>query len=138
MHCIFLVLVVRVLVMYKRVFIFQIQTRFWCMPGRDPIPYSCSTGTCMPAVNAICPTQALAMQHVYGHSGNLGNECADHAAALGSLGLISSHPATTLPLDGLVKTSTHLLVVLLVTTSARFLTLVRIRNEAASLPGNRN
>ena len=28
------------------------------------------------------------MQHVYGHSGTLGNECADHAAALG---LTSSH-----------------------------------------------
>ena len=27
------------------------------------------------------------MQHVYGHTGNLGNACADHAAALGSLGL---------------------------------------------------
>ena len=24
----------------------------------------------------------LTMQHVYGHGGNLGNECADHAAAL--------------------------------------------------------
>ena len=33
----------------------------------------------------------LTMHHVYGHAGNLGNECADHAAALGSLGLISSH-----------------------------------------------
>ena len=33
----------------------------------------------------------LTMQHVYGHSGNLGNECADHAAALGTFGLISSH-----------------------------------------------
>ena len=31
------------------------------------------------------------MQHVYGHTGNLGNECADHAAALGALGLVSSH-----------------------------------------------
>ena len=31
------------------------------------------------------------VQHVYGHAGNLGNECADHAAALGALGLISSH-----------------------------------------------
>ena len=31
------------------------------------------------------------MQNVYGCTGNLGNECADHAAALGSLGLISSH-----------------------------------------------
>ena len=33
----------------------------------------------------------LTMQHVSGHSGNLGNECADHAAALGTFGLISSH-----------------------------------------------
>ena len=33
----------------------------------------------------------LIMQHVYGHSGNLGNECADHAAALGTLGFTSSH-----------------------------------------------
>ena len=29
----------------------------------------------------------LTVQHVYGHTGNLGNECDDHAAALGSLGL---------------------------------------------------
>ena len=34
------------------------------------------------------------MQHVYGHGGNLGNECADHAAALGIFALISSHNAT--------------------------------------------
>ena len=33
----------------------------------------------------------LTIQHVYGHTRNLGNECADHAAALGSLGLASSH-----------------------------------------------
>ena len=37
----------------------------------------------------------LSLQHVYGHTGNLGNECADHAAALGSLGLISSHNLAT-------------------------------------------
>ena len=37
----------------------------------------------------------LTMQHVYGHSGNLGNECADHAAAFGTFGLISSHNAST-------------------------------------------
>ena len=35
------------------------------------------------------------MQHVYGHTGNLGNECADHAAVLGSLGLISSYNLAT-------------------------------------------
>ena len=37
----------------------------------------------------------LTMQHVYGHSGNLGNECADHAAALGTFGLTSSHNVAT-------------------------------------------
>ena len=44
-----------------------------------------------------CPTQAaVTMRHVYGHSGNLGNECADHAAALGTFGLISNHNVATL------------------------------------------
>ena len=37
----------------------------------------------------------LTMQHVYGHSGNLGNECADHAAALGTLDLTSNHNVAT-------------------------------------------
>ena len=37
----------------------------------------------------------LAMQHVYGHSGNLGNECADHASAHGTFGLTSSHNVAT-------------------------------------------
>ena len=37
----------------------------------------------------------LTMQHVFGHSGNFGNECADHAAALGTFGLISSHNIAT-------------------------------------------
>ena len=37
----------------------------------------------------------LAMQHVYGHSGNLGNECADRAAALGTLGFTSNHNVAT-------------------------------------------
>ena len=32
------------------------------------------------------------MQHVYGHTGNMG---ADHAAALGALGLVSSHNLPT-------------------------------------------
>ena len=31
------------------------------------------------------------MQQVYGHAENLGNECADHAAALGAFGLVSNH-----------------------------------------------
>ena len=35
------------------------------------------------------------MQHVNGDTGNLGNERADHAAALGSLDLVSSHNVAT-------------------------------------------
>ena len=37
----------------------------------------------------------LTMQRVYGHTGNLGNKCADHAATLGTLGLVSSHNLAT-------------------------------------------
>ena len=35
------------------------------------------------------------MQHVYSRTGNLGNECADHAAALGTFGLVSSQNLST-------------------------------------------
>ena len=58
----------------------------------------------------------LTMQHVYGHGGNLGNECADHAAALGTFGLTSSHK---LPHAGFIITLTLLCVLMAVTTSAR-------------------
>ena len=37
----------------------------------------------------------LTMQHVYGHNVNLGNECAGHAAALGTFGLTSGHNVAT-------------------------------------------
>ena len=37
----------------------------------------------------------LTMQHVYGHSGNMGNECADHPGALGTFGHTSSHNVAT-------------------------------------------
>ena len=37
----------------------------------------------------------LTTQHAYGHSGNPGNECADHAAALGTLGFTSNHNVAT-------------------------------------------
>ena len=33
--------------------------------------------------------------NTYGHGGNLGNECAGHAAALGTFGLTSSHNVAT-------------------------------------------
>ena len=35
------------------------------------------------------------LQPVYSHAGNLGNECADHAAALGAFGLLSNHNLST-------------------------------------------
>ena len=35
------------------------------------------------------------MQHVCSHVENLGNECADHAAALGAFGLVSHHKLST-------------------------------------------
>ena len=37
----------------------------------------------------------LTMQHVFGHCGNLGNECADHADSLGTFGLTSGHNIAT-------------------------------------------
>ena len=37
----------------------------------------------------------LTMRRVYGYTGNPGNECADHAAALGTLGLVSNHDLAT-------------------------------------------
>ena len=37
----------------------------------------------------------LTIQHVHNHSGNLGNECAVHAAALCTFGLISGHNVAT-------------------------------------------
>ena len=41
--------------------------------------------------NSRCWRLRFTVQHVYGHTGNLGNECADHAAALSALGLVSHH-----------------------------------------------
>ena len=35
------------------------------------------------------------VQHIYSHAQNLGNECADHAAALGTYGLTSNHNTRT-------------------------------------------
>ena len=74
----------------------------------------------------------LTMQHVYGHTGNLGNECAIMPLHLVHL---ASFPATTLPLAGFVITLTHLPVVMVVTASARFWKeCVAIETEATSLP----
>ena len=43
---------------------------------------------CQQSIIRVQHRPRLTMQHVYGHGGNLGNECADHAAALGTFGLI--------------------------------------------------
>ena len=58
----------------------------------------------------------LTMQHVYSHSGNLGNECADHAAALGSFGLTSGQNVATRWIHNNLDTS---YVSMVVTVSAR-------------------
>ena len=62
---------------------------FW----HDSSPHTCPIGTCVSAVDAKRVTQVrrLTMHHVYGHTGNLGNKCADHAAALGTFGIVSNH-----------------------------------------------
>ena len=49
---------------------------------------------CQQSMIRIHQRLRLTMQHVYVHSGNLGNECADHAAALGTFVLISNHNDT--------------------------------------------
>ena len=50
--------------------------------------------SCRLRANSRCesPAQVMACHaiHVYGHTGNLGNECLDHAAAFGTLGQVSS------------------------------------------------
>ena len=51
--------------------------------------------TCQQSMLSVQHKLRLTMQHVHGHSGNLGNECADHAAVLGSLGLVSNHNLAT-------------------------------------------
>ena len=50
---------------------------------------------CQQSMNRAQHRLRLTMQHLYGHVGNLGNECGDHAAALGTFGLISSHNVAT-------------------------------------------
>ena len=78
--------------------------------ARDGQPCICydsmhAAGICLGTIQARTHVQLafaraqrrlrLTMQHVYGHSGNFGNECADHAAALGTFGLISNHNVAT-------------------------------------------
>ena len=46
---------------------------------------------CQQSMLSVQHRLRLTMQHVYGHTGNMGNECGDHAAALGTFGLVSNH-----------------------------------------------
>ena len=68
----------------------------WYLSGHDPGPHSCAAGTCLSTVYDLCPAQtcALPCNMCMVHCGNLGNECADHAASLCTCGLISSHNVT--------------------------------------------
>ena len=46
---------------------------------------------CQQSMLKVQHRSRLTMQHVCGHTGNLGNECADHAVALGTFGQVSNH-----------------------------------------------
>ena len=72
--------------------------------------------TCQQSMICAQHRLQLTMQHVYGHTGNLGNECADHAAALGHSDLPL---ATMLPPAGSIITLTFPCVLMAVTTSPR-------------------
>ena len=51
--------------------------------------------TCQQLLLKVQRRLRFTMQHVYSHAENLGNECADHAAALGAFGLVSNHNRST-------------------------------------------
>ena len=79
--------------MISRAFITTLSACCWSLLGHDPhvqLGLACQRPMIL-AQRKLRPT----MQHVYGHSGNLGNECAGHAAAFGTSGFTSSHNVTT-------------------------------------------
>ena len=78
----------------------------------------------------------LTMQHVYGHGGNWCNECADHAAALGTFGLTSSHNVATRWIHHNFDASVCFGVCNNISEVLK--RLQRIRTDAASLPQNRS
>ena len=51
--------------------------------------------TCQRLLLQIHLTSRFTVQRIYSHAQNLGNECADHAAALGIFGLVSNHNVCT-------------------------------------------
>ena len=62
---------------------------------------------CQQSMLKLQYTLRFIMQLVYGHTGNLENECADHAAALGTLDLVSSQNSST-------RSALHILIPMLV------------------------
>ena len=57
--------------------------------------HACTAWTLLPTLLKVQHRLRFTMQHVYSHAENLGNECADHAAALGAFGLESNHNPST-------------------------------------------
>ena len=51
--------------------------------------------SCQQLLLKVQYTLRFTSQHVYGQAENFGNECADHAAALGAFGLVSNHNFST-------------------------------------------
>ena len=50
---------------------------------------------CQQSMLKVQHRSRLTMQHVYGHTRNLGNECGDHAAAHGTFACVSNHNPST-------------------------------------------
>ena len=50
---------------------------------------------CQRSMPSVQHRLRLTMRHVYGHTRNLGKECADRATALGTFGLVSNHNLAT-------------------------------------------
>ena len=78
----------------------------------------------------------LTLQHVYGHTGNLGNECVDHAAALGTFGLTSGHNVATRWICNNFDASVRF--VGFNNINEVLVRLQHIRSDATSLPQNRS
>ena len=80
----------------KRIRVFMMTPNFlpvcaWALQARTHVQLACQQS--MPNVQH---GMRLAMQHVYGHISNVGDECADHAAALGALGFVHARFFMTL------------------------------------------
>ena len=69
--------------------------RFYCLSTSQARTHVQLALACQQSLIHALRRLRLTMQHLFGHSGNLGDECADHAAALGTFWLISSHNVAT-------------------------------------------